>query len=127
MTFIQNYVPERFPSRGLLRRWWIWLLAAALLGIVAYTQLTKSGQTTGGSTKPGSPLPVQSVPVTAVAAKQGDISIYLTGLGSVTPLRTVTVKSRVDGELTKVSYREGQIVRRDISWRKSTRGRMKRN
>jgi multidrug efflux system membrane fusion protein len=106
MTFKQN-------DKGWSRRWWVWALAASLLGIVAYTQLTKSGRTAIGPGKPGAPQALQSVPVVAVAAKQGDIGIYLTGLGSVTPLRTVTVKSRVDGELMKVYYREGQIVTKD--------------
>ena len=114
MTFQQNSekneVPGRWLSGGWLRRWWIWLLAASLLGIAAYTQLSKSGKTAWGSTKQGSSVPLQGVPVTAVAAKKGNVSIYLTGLGSVTPLRTVTVKSRVDGELMKVLYKEGQIV-----------------
>jgi multidrug efflux system membrane fusion protein len=103
----------RILTGDLLRRWWFWLLAASLLGIVAYTQLTRSGQTAGSSSKAGSSPAPPSVPVTAVAAKKGDIGIYLTGLGSVTPLQTVTVKSRVDGELMRVLYREGQIVRKD--------------
>ncbi|MGA9754156.1 MAG: MdtA/MuxA family multidrug efflux RND transporter periplasmic adaptor subunit, partial [Desulfobaccales bacterium] len=106
----KNALSERLTPGGWLNRWWIWLLAASLLGIVAYTQLSKPAKLTGGLAKQGvSPAP-QSVPVTAAAAKRGDIPIYLTGLGSVTPLRTVTVKSRVDGELMRVSYKEGQIV-----------------
>ncbi len=48
--------------------------------------------------------------VTVEAAKKGDIAIYLSGLGTVTPIRTVTIKSRVDGELMMVGYKEGQIV-----------------
>lgn len=103
-------VSVRVLSGHLLRRWWFWLLAASLLGIVAYTQLTRSGQTPGSSNQTGSNPAQPSVPVAAVAAKKGDIGIYLTGLGSVSPLRTVTVKSRVDGELMRVLYREGQIV-----------------
>ncbi len=106
----KNVLSERITPGGWPKRWWIWLLAASLLGIVAYTQLTKPGKPTGGLANQGPALAPQSVPITAAAAKRGNLPIYLTGLGSVTPLRTVTVKSRVDGELMRVLYKEGQIV-----------------
>jgi multidrug efflux system membrane fusion protein len=44
-------------------------------------------------------------------SRQGDLPIYLNGLGTVTPLHTVTVRSRVDGELARVAFTEGQAVR----------------
>jgi len=50
------------------------------------------------------------IPVVAVRAQKGNIGIYVNGLGSVTPIYTVTVKSRVDGEIMKVLYTEGQLV-----------------
>ena len=48
-----------------------------------------------------------------VAAKNphtGDIGVYFTGLGAVTPINTVTLKSRVDGQLMCVNYKEGDLV-----------------
>ena len=116
MTFKKNtkkiWEAERIPAGDWLRRWWLWLLAVGLLGFVAYGQLTRSSGQTAGPAKPGASAPQPAVAVTAVAAKKGDIGIYLTGLGSVTPIHTVTVKSRVDGELMKVYYKEGQTVKK---------------
>src|SRR2546430_2763894 len=51
------------------------------------------------------------IPVVAAAARTRDVGVYLNGRGSVTPLNTVTVRSRVDGELIGVHFQEGQVVR----------------
>jgi multidrug efflux system membrane fusion protein len=51
-----------------------------------------------------------AVPVTAAVAANGSIDVYFTGLGTVTPLATITVKTRIDGELMEVNYHEGDII-----------------
>ena len=50
--------------------------------------------------------------VSTATAHQGDIGIYLNALGTVTPVYTVTVTSRVQGEITQVYYHEGQMVQK---------------
>jgi multidrug efflux system membrane fusion protein len=48
--------------------------------------------------------------VVAATSRKGDIGVYYSGLGAVTPLATVTLRSRVDGQLMSVRYREGDTV-----------------
>jgi len=52
----------------------------------------------------------RTVPVGVATAEQRDMPVYLTGLGSVTALNTVSIKSRVDGQLLQVNFKEGQFV-----------------
>jgi membrane fusion protein, multidrug efflux system len=52
-----------------------------------------------------------AVPVSAVPAKLGDLNQYITAIGTVTAYNTVTVKTRVDGELVTVNFTEGQMVK----------------
>jgi multidrug efflux system membrane fusion protein len=60
----------------------------------------------GGPMGAGGPTPV-----VGAAASLGNVDIVMNGLGTATPLRTVTVRSRVDGELTRVLFQEGQAVK----------------
>ncbi|QND55970.1 efflux RND transporter periplasmic adaptor subunit [Mesorhizobium huakuii] len=51
-----------------------------------------------------------AIPVVADVARRGDVPISLVGLGSVVPLRSVTVTSRIDGQLVKLDFADGQDV-----------------
>ena len=105
--------PEPPPSR---KKWWRWLVLAIILLFSAYlirSSLSKNQQTSAnrGAVKSG---PV-SIPVATEAARKGDIPIYLNGLGTVTAFNTVTVKTRVDGQLVNVAFQEGQFVKKGDS------------
>src|SRR5205814_7454816 len=52
-------------------------------------------------------------PVVGTRTQKGNIGVYFNGLGSITPLATVTIKSRVDGQLMAVHFREGDTVQQD--------------
>jgi len=93
---------------------WLWLPVIALLGVGAWYLWSKAVSTpsaaSSAAAKGGKKGAAGVVPVVAAKAWRGDIGVYITGLGSVTPIYTVTVKSRVDGQLMKVHYNEGDLV-----------------
>lgn len=100
-----NYARSSGPrSRFVLWLCFVLLLAAVGIFWVAHRALAAQSATAKAPRGPA------VVPVVTAVARTGDMSIYLTGLGSVTPLNTVAVHTRVDGQVDKVSFTEGGIV-----------------
>jgi membrane fusion protein, multidrug efflux system len=99
--------PQAEGSRRSL--WWLWLVAAVAL-LVALTIWQRRGAASQAKTT-GDPA-ARAITISAAVARQGDIGIFLDALGTVTPVYTVTVTGRVQGEITQVYYREGQMVRK---------------
>jgi multidrug efflux system membrane fusion protein len=104
-------MPES-TQRPLLKRAVITLLVVGLLAVGLYALLARSSEDQSRAAGQSGNGFVRSVPVVTTAAKTGDIGIYLNGLGSVVPFNTVTVRSRVDGQLMQVLFKEGQLVRK---------------
>jgi len=89
---------------------WLWLLLAAGL-VAAGFWLAPRFSTEGEKKHPADDAGGKSTPVVVAKARIGDMKLYLTGLGTVTALNTVTIRSRVDGQLIKVAFTEGQLVK----------------
>lgn len=93
-----------------LAGWLAGLVVLALLGIGGYLLSQRPVNSQQAGKRGGDPAG-RVMPVVAVAAKTGSVNVYLNGLGTVTPLKTVTVRSRVDGQLMRVLFNEGQVVK----------------
>jgi multidrug efflux system membrane fusion protein len=98
-------------TKASYKRWTIGLLVTAALVAAAYLYRDRIGGAQQPAANRRSAAGAQIIPVLTAKAQTDEINEYLTGLGTVTPLNTVTIKSRVDGQLMRVLYREGQMVR----------------
>jgi multidrug efflux system membrane fusion protein len=110
-------------------RWWIAIvvLGLAAIGAAIWYASGKSvsavpgpssaasadrGGKGGRDGKGGGDPASRVTPVVAMPVRQGTLDVYLYALGTVTPLNAVTVRSRVDGQLMKVTFEEGQMVKK---------------
>ena len=101
---------EHLPSRSTRRVPWVWIvLALSLLVGGVYWWQSDAGKPATPKGPPGGMTPM--VPVRVQAAISENLDIYLRGLGTVTAFNTVTVRSRVQGELTEVLFKEGDSVK----------------
>lgn len=95
-------------QEGGLSRRWLWLTIFAVILLAGYFLLSRLGGASGTSARASTTRP--AVPVTAEAVKRGDLDRYLTAIGTVTAFNTVTLRTRVDGQIVNVAFKEGQTV-----------------
>jgi membrane fusion protein, multidrug efflux system len=110
--------PNTTPSKT---RWWLWIL---ILGVIAigiwYFRGARAASQAADSATPGAANKGRAgagagagnfvVSVVVATAQRGDLPVYFSGLGTVTAFNTVTIRSRVDGQLISVAFKEGQFV-----------------
>jgi multidrug efflux system membrane fusion protein len=104
----------RRPKIGLLR--WQWLLAAVVL--VAFGSWGWHRFGSAETTKPqgleaahAQRTQQAAAPVHVARVEKTDFPVFLNGLGTVQATNTVTVRSRVDGQIEKIAFEEGQMVK----------------
>jgi multidrug efflux system membrane fusion protein len=104
-----RYSDQHEENKG---RWWIWVLIAAIVLIGGYIYYRHRQAVNEAAAKAKAAQQPRAVPIVTATAKKGDIGVYVQALGAVTPVYTVNVTSRVQGQVMNVYYREGQMVRK---------------
>jgi len=102
--------PENPKGSG-FRKWLVLLVIALVVGAAVWKIRKNTEEQTAQGQKMAAMLD-RATPVQTVQVQQKTMPIFLTALGTVTAYNTVTIKSRVDGQLIRVNVREGQRVRK---------------
>jgi multidrug efflux system membrane fusion protein len=104
---------------GSKSHWWMWVIALVIVGLFGvwyFRSKDTEAQSSAGSSaagrggRAGQGGAGMVVPVVVATAQKGDLPVYFNGLGTVTAFNTVTVRSRVDGQIVKINFTEGQTV-----------------
>jgi membrane fusion protein, multidrug efflux system len=92
-----------------------WVIVAILvllaLGGLWWYEHAKSVAAAKAASAKAAKAAAAGTPVVAVQAAKGNIGVYVTGLGAITPIYTVTLRSRVNGQLMAVHFKEGDLVK----------------
>jgi len=113
MVFMQKSQDDRkdqISSSVFKKKRWLMFFAACLLIVGVYIFVSRGERQARAAQQGLSAQP--AAPVSVATVKKQDFAVYLPGLGAVISLNTVTVKTLVDGEMTHVLFREGQVVSR---------------
>src|SRR5580704_4740056 len=89
-------------------RWVLLIAAVGLLGYLGWQQYHRVDQATAANAQKSPRNPIR---VTIAPVEKTDFPVYLTGLGTVQGFNTVLVRTRVDGQIDKVAFKEGQLVK----------------
>jgi multidrug efflux system membrane fusion protein len=120
--YAEDFAPRPSTPRGRATRWIVAIVV--LIALAAGGWYWWSTRSAAPAAAPGTPAPSgapgpaakgfdpnRALPVIAEPVRKGNIDVYLNALGTVTPRNLVTVKPRVDGQLMKVYFDEGQLVK----------------
>ncbi len=114
----ESYLPpvtrsEKPPARkgSLWVRLLVYLIILGALGFLVWRIYQNQKASKANQANQAAALYSMKVPVQVAAAETKPMPIFLTGLGTVTPYMSVTVKARVSGELLPVKFTEGQQVK----------------
>jgi len=105
-----HQLPESEPPAKRKWKYWIWAVVVIVVGLLGYWIVSGNRGQNAQPAATGRRAFTGPVPVTTATAKKGDIGVYLNAIGTVTALYTDSITAQVTGVITRVYYKEGQLV-----------------